>query len=287
MRPNSVVRAIVLLSCFAVVNLFAAPDFVARAQTSPGDQPGIVASGYGRVSGPASLAEFQVLISQNYYYGGMGYSMEVDETIAVVDASPVASDGFVPYPDPASMMPPRLTEGDLAPFIDAIVASGVEREGVRIFAPAAASNYTAPSGLAGAQLRFEISQPSLAQLSDLASNLVAIITPQGAAVEHIGVHYVSGDCTALEQEARVIAIADAKERAAGLAAGLGVELGDLIQAADGIFLGPYGDGGCDPSTPDVFGAYGPGMLQAFDASVPAEAVAYAQVTLTYDLKATE
>ncbi|MGD9710873.1 MAG: SIMPL domain-containing protein [Thermomicrobiales bacterium] len=90
------------------------------------------------------------------------------------------------------------------------------------------------------------------------------------------------DCVTLLQEARDAAIADAQQRAEGLAASLGGTLGSLIQASETPFYGAAGNTSCDPAG-EVYGPYGPGTLPAFDPRA-AEAEVHLQVTLTYALE---
>jgi uncharacterized protein YggE len=100
-------------------------------------------------------------------------------------------------------------------------------------------------------------------------------------VFYVGARYDTADCAALVQAARLAAIADAKQRAEGLAQGLGITLGDLTLASEFPFFGSSGTGSCDPTgTSQVFGTYGPGSEPAFDPNAT-EVVVTVQVTLTY------
>jgi hypothetical protein len=252
----------------------------AVAQTTAGQQPGVVAMGMGRASGPADSAEVQVIVGRDF--GGMVSGVEVPSEAAAVAGSPVPSGaGWQPAP---VGMPPALTETDVAPIVDAIAGAGVPRAQIEVIIPAFTSMFSGPGGPGGAQLRFSLDHPTLDGLRALVRAVSDAASGVSLSLEHFGVHYVGGDCAALQQQAREAAVADARTRAEGLASALGVTLGELTQAADNLFYGPYGigtAGGCGPSAPEDSGPYGPGMLPPFDAAVPAAAVAYAQVTLTF------
>jgi hypothetical protein len=285
MRVARTILAIVVV--VLGVQVFAVAPRGAVAQTTPGQEPGIVAAGFGRASGPAVSAEVQIIVSRDFYGTMVVEEFPVEEE--EVTGSPVAGEGETPPMEGGPVGPPALTEEDLAPIVDAIVAAGVPSDQIQVISPAFSSMFTGWGGPGGAQLRFEVPNPTLDGLTALVLAVNDAAVAQGITVQHTGVHYVGGDCEALVQEARVAAVADARARAEGLADALGVALGDLTQAADNLYYGPYGGisgtGGCGPSTPEDFGPYGPGMLAAFDPTVPAEAVAYAQVTLTFALGA--
>ena len=274
--------SIVILALLASLPLVRPGIERASAQTMPGSEPGIVAAGFGRVSRPAATADVQIIVSQDPY-GMMGYveTVPAEESFAASPAADEAASsdaGFAPY---TPVMPPALTEDDLAAIIEVVVNAGVARDEIQFIAPAFSSMFTGPGGPGGAQLRFSIVDPTLEGVATLVKAASEATFTAGLAVQHVGVHYTGNDCAAMEQEARVLAVVDARARAEGLAAALDTTLGELTQAVDGFYYGIFGTNECGPVMPEDYGQYGPGMLEAFDASAPAEAVAYAQVTLTF------
>jgi hypothetical protein len=280
-RSLGVVTALLVVA--SIAGFASAP---AAAQTFPGQAPGVVAAGYGRASAPAANADVQLIVSPGYY-GGYGM-IEPGLVEGEAVASPTAGTDSGMMMDPYGGMmgaPAPLTEADLAPITDAIVAGGVAGDQIELLIPAFTSMYTGPGGTESAQIRFSIANPDVTALTGLMQALRAAASGAGLSIDHFGVRYSGADCAALEQEARTAAVADARANAENLAVALGGELGALVQAADSTFFG-YDTGGCTPEMPDEYGPYGNGMGPAFDPSEPAEVVVYTQVSLTYELATT-
>lgn len=283
-RSLSVVTGLLFVALIA--GLAANP---VAAQTVPGQAPGLVASGWGRASAPAASAGVQLIISRGWYGEIVIDEPPVEAVPAEGDAvaSPAATDAEPGMMDPYAGMgvPAPLTEADLAPITEAIVASGVASDQIEVLVPAFSSMYTGPGGPGNAQIRFSVADPDATELTELFQTLQATAMDEGLSLDHMGVRYSGADCAALEQEARTAAVADARSNAENLAVALGGELGTLVQAADSNYFG-YDTSGCSPAMPDDFGPYGDGTEPAFDPSKPAEVVVYAQVTLTYELAVT-
>jgi hypothetical protein len=299
MNARLFVRSIcALIAVMFFISPFVYSQSEALAQTTPGLEPGIVASGYGRAAVPASSAEVQVIVSQDFYGSDMylqGGSFDI-----AIDGTPVSDEcDTLTCPDEpeastpvecvnldCTYAPPVLSEDDLAPIVDAVVAAGVPQDQIQVIIPAFTSMITGFGSVGGAQLRFSVDDPAVKDLAALAVSVNRAATSAGLSIQHIGVVYLGDDCAALLQEAEAKAVADAQARAERLAGALGATLGDLTQAADSLYFGPYGFDGsnnCEPITTDYMGPYGEGILPAFDPSKPAEAVEIAQVTLTYSL----
>ena len=219
------------------------------AQGTPGQPDGIVVTGIGIATGPASAAALQVLIGSQMY------------------GSPQSQ---------------PLASTELEPIIDAIMAAGVAESDIAIFNPASTSMFTGPGGPGGAMLRFDLPDPTDAGMAELVATLYDASATARLSLQHIGVHYETDDCATLQQEASDAAVADARVQAEFLANSLGAELGALTQAMDSSFL--YGGlpDSCGTSL-SGFGQYGPGMDQPFDASVPVEASVTTQLTLTFEM----
>ena len=239
-------RAFVALLAL-MLGLATAPSATAL-QNLAGQSDGIVANGIGVASGPASAAEVQVMIG----------------------------------PDPYSGMMPSgsITEEEIEPIVAVVVAAGIAEADIEVTIPATNSMMMGPYP-GGAMLRFEVAEPTQEGLSEMAQGLHAAALDARLSIQHLGVRYLTDDCEALLQEASDEAVADARVRAERMARSLGVELGELVQAAEM----PYFDtslGGCGQTMPGTsYGPYGPGTEQPFDPTLPAEATVAIQVTLTF------
>ena len=192
-------------------------------------------------------------------------------------------------PGDIGMTPSPLTTADLTPITDAIIAAGVPADQISVLMPGSFSSFTGIGGPLAAELRFTIDNPVTEDLTALAASVQQASLDAGLSLQHIGVTYSGDDCAGLAQQAREAAVADAQQRAAGLADALGVELGELVQAADGsFFFGPFS---LDPtacvSQAGMETGYGPGIEPPFDPSQPAEIVIVTTVTLTYAMGSEE
>jgi uncharacterized protein YggE len=223
----------------------------AGAQTVPGQQPGIVVTGFGQATAPAAAAAVQIIIGPDFY--GM---------------SPTTT----------------LTETDIAPIIGVVIAAGVDSADIEVVIPATSSQFSGLGTPGSAMLRFEIAEPTDTGMNDLAQGLYQAAADARLGIQHIGVRYATTDCASLQQAATDAAIADARIRAERLATSLGIGLGELVQAMDSG-LNPTGTDSCAPPTmlnPSYgFSPYGPGFDPAFNPTAPVEATATAQVTLTF------
>jgi uncharacterized protein YggE len=262
------------------------------AQTAPSDSPGIVAAGFGMASAPAATATVQLFVSSSFY-GGMGM-VSVIEAETPPDpgneATPVGDSGWSAYPgdDALSAMPAVLTAADVAPVVDALVGAGIGQEAIEIVS--SAMPMYGPGGPQVLQIRFEVANPVVADLAELVGTAREAALGAGLSLDFVGVTYGGADCVALAREAQAAAVADARQRAEGLAAALGVELGDLVQAADYSYGPTFDDasGSCGPRMDPSGGYtdYGYGV-PLFDPRMPAEVVVYASVTLVYAFGAAE
>ena len=125
----------------------------AAAQTVPGMEPGIVATGFGQASAPASSAEVQLIVSRDPFgMYGVVETVPPDSGTVTVEGSPVAGEGESGatsdpmMTDPAMVMTAPLTEADLAPIVDAVVAAGVAEAEITVLAPSSFSSFTGPGG---------------------------------------------------------------------------------------------------------------------------------------------
>lgn len=287
MTPRS--RRILSLPVFVALTLMVVTAAVPRAvaaQPAPGTAPGIVATGFGRASVPASTATLQFVIGRSDIgYAGMPGEM-------IVESGPMASpaaEGMPPMPEMPGMpgmpgMPAGVTEADLEPIVRALVDAGVPEDALTVTVPSASQIVYGPGGPAAGEIVADIAAPQQAQLAEVAQAARAAASDAGLALFHTGVHYQADDCVALLQQAREAAVADARSRAEGLAQATGATLGELVQASEYPYFGPEGADSCGPAGMEtMFGPYGPGTYPVFNPSAPAEASATTQVTLTYAL----
>ena len=219
------------------------------AQTIPGQIPGIVVTGFGNATAPATAAAVQVMIG----------------------------------PEVNGMAPSAtLAEADITPVIDAVVEAGVARTDIDVVIPATTSQFTGPGGPGGGMLRFDIADPTDEVMSDLVQALYQSAADARLGIQHIGIRYAAADCASLLQAATDAAIADARVRAERVANSLGAEVGALVQVMDSGFYGTGTESCGSPAMPN-YGPYGPGIDAPFDPAAPVEATATAQVTLTFDM----
>lgn len=240
----------VTCAVFLAVGLFAGvTGHTAGAQAIPGQTPGIVVTGFGQASAPATAATVQVIIGPDIY--GMG--------------SPAA-----------------LTETDIAPMLDIVVAAGVASTEIEVVIPAMTSQFSGPGAPGSAMLRFEIANPTNTTMNDLVQALYQAASDARLGIQHIGALYAAADCASLQQAATDAAIADARTRADRIAASLDVEVGALIQVMDSGFSG-IETGSCAQPTMPGFAPYGTGIDAPFDPTAPVVATAVAQITLTFEM----
>jgi len=258
------------------------------AQPVPGQEPGIVAVGFGSASAPAATATLQFLLGSSQAFG-MGGEVVFEEA-PVCDEAPVGEGTPGPEATPPDAMggmdgPPTLTEDQLAPVVDALVAAGASETDITVVVPAA-SQIFGPGGPGAGEIRVVVDQPQSEQLRELVQAAYDTAPGAGLSVLYVGARYAAADCAVLLQEAREAAIADAQTRAEGLARGLDVTLGDLVQASETPYFGLVGGGSCAPEgTENIYGYYGPGMEAPFDPTAT-EATTTIQVTLTFAIEAT-
>lgn len=264
-------RSLVLIAALSLLVLAPVP---AQAQTAPGQLPGIVATGFGSASEPAQSANLQFLIGSAQSFGMGGVMME--ESVAVMAGTPGAE---MPM-EPAPVMSNQLTADHLAPVVEAMETAGADPAGIEVIVPSHNSMF-GPGGPEVGEIWLAVDQPDSEQLQSLVQAAYDSAAGAGLTVLFVGASYEAADCAALTQLAREAAIADAQVRAAGLAAGLGVPLGALVQASEAPFFGSPGGGTCMPEGMEMhFGPYGPGTFPAFDPAMTS-AIVSMQVTLTY------
>lgn len=262
------------------------------SQLTPGSEPSLTVTGYGEATAPADSALVQLLIGRVQSDFGMGMpvpAMGGDVAVAegavqgeVAGATPGADEPMMPE-SPELGVP--LEEAELEPILAALDAAGIAPESVEVvISPIPPDPYAGPYG-GGARLEFSVQSPDLAGMNDLVTTVSLTASENGLTLVQAGASYRLDDCTALEDEAQVAAIEDARQRAERLAEQLGVTTGETLLASD---FGFYGDPGLDACSPfDVGAIYaeygGPGSLSltvpTFDPSRPAEVTVMKQLYL--------
>jgi hypothetical protein len=271
-----VTRGVALL--VAVMGVLALLPQSAVAQSTTGLEPGIVAVGFGQATAPAESAELQFLIGSNAMFGGgMVY---VEEEPITGEATPGAE------AVPPGMMggPASVTEEQLAPIVSALVAAGAVEANVTVTVPVISDSF-GPGGPNMGEILVQVDRPQGEQLQALVLSAFDSASGAGLVVLTAGAMYEPADCAALVQEAREEAIADARARAEGIALGLEVSLGELVQASETPYFGIPGGESCAPEGMDSgYGPYGPGTYPSFDHR-RTDASTSIQVVLTFAIGA--
>jgi len=231
-----------------------APDFYPYP-TLQESQNGITVQGFGSAAITADSAILE------FYFGGKATGVEPAQR----DSSEPGSSGGGSYgeaqPEPALQVQ-QITEADLQPVVDAIVAAGVPAGDVEVIVtPYYGDPYYGGSATVRATVGNVDSVDAVVKAATDAAAGLADISMQGT-----NVSYTVSDCAALERAAMEAAVKDARERGTNFASVLGVGLGDVAGASnyssslyggspcDSNFTGPYPLGGiayAEGQTPDV------------------------------------
>jgi uncharacterized protein YggE len=243
-----------------------------------GAAAGLTVQGYGRATAPADTARVQFAVSK---------SGEVYPVPLPADTRGVAEGGV--QTEPAPSVPPEtsptevptpspMTEADLQPLVDAIKAQGVSDADIEIVIyPADSYSYY---GSNSALVTVTLSNPS-DRVGPLVDAGTQAVNGSGTLyLQNVSVLYTVDDCSALLAEARRAAVDDGRENGSGLAQALGVNMGDVVAAAEYAYS-PLGLSSCDPAFdtyyPQPYGYEGIG----YDPSMPAEVQIVVNVTLTF------
>ena len=264
------------------------------AQTLPSTGPSITVTGTGTATAPAETVRLQIVVGTGFNEGAFivseGAAMpepaQSGDAPTTEDGTPVADDngqqapaGKIPGMEGMGA-PPRLTEDDLQPVVDAMVAAQVDAAAIEVVIPPGGGNggYGGPSG---GFVEATIEAPTQEGLAAIVEAADEAAVANGLSLFNVAAAYDLADCSDLIREARVEAIADARAQAAELADLLEVELGEMIQAYDYSFGGydPMmggAEGGCAGRANSFGGggaSFGPGLnvtLPTYDPSQPAE-----------------
>jgi len=224
---------------------------------------GITVQGYGSATAPADAAIVE------FYFSSNG---PVSDT-----SSGRAEPGFAGGAEPAAPVPEQqeiaqITEADLQPVIDAIVASGVSRDDIEFIGQPYFDKF-----YSSATLRARVSDVGAVDVvvtaaNDGAAGLSSII------LNGTNVSYTVNDCTALERAAMQAAVEDAGERASVFGQALGVGVGSVTGASNYSY---FGGTPCDPGF--YPGPYPLGGI-TYAAGQPREVQVIANISVTYAIQ---
>jgi uncharacterized protein YggE len=217
----------------------------------------LTATGFGEASGPADLATIYLSISSES---------------AMMGPFPTASEEDI------------QAVGTIA---DALVAAGVDEGRISVISGPGVMTVMSAYGPAVAMVRFEIANPTSQTITEAVDAATAAADDARLAIGGLNVRLGSGDCAALERQAREAAVADARERAEVMGELTGLLPGETISVRDVSFspesgftyVAPMMLGcapvGADTLPPDWFGP------TVFDPTQEPIVTVYAQVELTY------
>ena len=237
-------------------------------------QTGITVQGYGSATADPDSALIE------FYFSRSGYGDE-PKPVPLPGEDGTSSSGSSGSIEPATRdsdtavagQVEQITEADLQPVIDAIVAAGVARGDIEFMGQSYYDLY-----YASATLRAEV--------GDINSVDAVVQAAQGAAgnlgdifLNGTSISYTVSDCAALEKAAMEAAAADANERGAAFADALGVTLGPIIGASHYSYA-PYGGTACDGN---FTGPYPMGGVAYAEGSAGSVQV-FANVGVTYGIQ---
>jgi hypothetical protein len=253
------------------------------AQPVPPDVRTISVTGTGAATAPAETARIQFSIATYYDYSMGPQPMPAEDPAATPGSA--MSEPAVPTGSPPIVV---LTEEDLAPVIEAIVAAGAPADAITIHTGPAVGGYYGPGAPTYALIELLVPDPTLELVNAIveAANLAATGT---LAMQQVGVEYNVADCAPLFEAARQAAFADARARAEALVPYIGASVGAPVQVADfGSTQAPVGGGAGCPPTPDMgMGLYGPVPVfntPPFNGLAPAEVRVLVQLSVTYEFE---
>jgi hypothetical protein len=253
----------------------------ALAQPVPPDVRTILVTGTGAATAPAETARIQFSIATYYDPAMSGMPMPMDDTSgtpkagmsepAVVAGTPIVA----------------LSEEDLAPVVEAIVAAGAPEDAITIHTGPAVGGFYGPGAPSYALIELLVPDPTLELMNAIikAGNEASV---GFLAVQQVGVEYNVADCAPLFEAARQAAFDDARARAEALVPHIGASVGAPVQVSDfGSTQAPVGGTGCPP-TPDMgMGLYGPIPVfntPPFNGLALAEVRVLVQLSVTYEFE---
>ena len=229
----------------------------------------------GQIVAEAAVGSLEGLTVAGY---GMA-SANADSAIVELYFSTGASEIPVPGAEEGSesrstqVQTVSITEADLQPVIDAIVAQGVNRDDIEFLG----GSYYDPA-YGSATLRVTLRDlDSLGKIVQAATDAAAGLS--GIVLQGSYVSYTISDCAALERAALRAAKEDADARATSLADALGVGRGAVVGAANYAYT-PFGGTACEASYVIPYPVGGVRYAEGQASQVQL----YATVTVTYEIQ---
>lgn len=224
---------------------------------------GITVSGYGTARAEADSAVIE------FYFGSEGGAIPVPEP--GFDDSGSAGSGV------AGASP--ITEEQLQPVIDALVAAGVSADDIEFISQGYYDPYYSSATLRAAVRDIDILETAANAAAEAADNL------DGIALQNTSITYTMTDCAAMERAALETAAADAADHAQLLADVLGLGLGGIVAASDysyPYYYGLYYGAGEDFCASSYYGAIPMVRGAALGGSRTVEV--FASVSITYAIQ---
>ena len=188
---------------------------------------GLTVQGFGSATANADSAIVE------FYYSRNGPVTD----LPAGRAEPGSAGGAEPALAPDQQEVQQITEAELQPVIDAIVAAGVPREDIQFVGQPYFDKFYSSASIRATVNNVD-SVDAVVQAANNASAGLAGIVNNGT-----NVSYTVNDCAALEEAAMRAAVEDAGERAAVFARALGVGVGAVTGASNYSY---FGGTPCDP-----------------------------------------
>jgi uncharacterized protein YggE len=225
---------------------------------------GITVQGFGSASADADSAIVEFYFSRN--------GPVPDTGTRGIEPGANSSGGVAEPAAPNLQEVAPITEGDLQPVIDAIVAAGVAREDIEFNGQSYFDKFSSSATLRAKVSNVDAVDGVVKSANDAAAGL------SGVVLNSTNVAYTVKDCPALEEAAMRVAVEDAKERSAVFARSLGVGVGAVRGASNYSY---FGGTPCDP------GFY-PGPIPlagiAYAQGQPRQVQVIANISVTYAIQ---
>jgi len=239
-----------------------APDYAPFLQEGGN---GITVQGYGTANADADSA-----IVEFYFFSGGGGVEPQPAPDTGTSSSGVAPGEPYPGDDASLQEVEAITEAQLQPVIDALVAAGVSRDDIEFLGQSYYDKFSSSATLRATFGNLDSLDSAVGAATTAASNL------GGIQLSNTSVSYTVGDCTALEKAAMQAAVEDARERGAAFAETLGVGLGNVTGASHYSYS-PYGGSACGTG---IVGPYPLGGAPFFE-SQPRVVQVFANISVTF------
>jgi hypothetical protein len=259
-------RLTVLPSAAAVVlgfMLLSSP-LVAAQGASPA-LAGISVVGSGEATAPADTATINLIITE-------------------------ANFGPPTIPQPG-VVPGERERTAVAPIVASLVDAGLAEDAIDVIVGASIVDFGTYAGPAMAVIRFTVDGPKIDQLNDLMDGATAAAADERLFIGRTTAVYGVDDCASLKNDAREMAVADARQQAETMAGYLDVSLGGIIASRDvtqppQTSFNPYGPplalNTCElaEEADSIFSVL---ALPPFDPTAEVEVSAYADLELTFEM----